>query len=336
MDNRLNRFKSGDKEIQQIFSSGGKQIDEYDLRNKSKASEDSGKLPTFPKEIIDPDISSFNSSEKGTNSQTQPRLKLNPNVANKQMNLLAVLKNEIESVPPQEIIDKVNLIFNSLSKANLNEKSSDLKKIILNNENVLRWFSKFFILHRIVNEMNYHLIYRELIDQINSKELYNLLKNDTILIIKKLLTSETILESSEKNFLKHLGNWLGLMTLAKNKPIFAKDLDLKDIIFEAYETGKLMAVVPLVIKILESSSKTKVFHPKNPWIIAILSVLKELYQKPNFKKQIYYEIENLFKKLEVEIKNIPETKELENLNICQNSNDFYKVNLCLSRLMIQE
>lgn len=308
------------------MSTGGKQLDEYDLRNKSsKASEDSGKLPIFPKDIIDPDISSFNSSEKGLNNQTQPRLKLNPNVANKQLNLLAVLKNEIESVPPQEIIDKVNLIFNSLSKANLNEKSSELKKIILNNENVLRWFSKFFILHRIVNEMNYHYIYRDLIEQFQSKELHNLLINDTISIIKKLLTSETILESSEKNFLKHLGNWLGLMTLARNKPILAKDLDLKEIIFEAYENGRLMAVVPLVIKILENSSKTKVFHPKNPWIIAILSVLKELSQKSNFKKQIYYEIENLFKKLEVDIKSIPETKDLELFNICQNSNDFYKV-----------
>ena len=116
--------------------------------------------------------------------------------------------------------------------------------------------------------MNYHLIYRDLIDLFNSKALNNFLINDTISTIKKLLTSETILDPSKRNFLKHLGNWLGMMTLAKNKPIFAKDLDLKEIIFDAYETGKLMAVVPLVIKILESSSKTKVFHSKNPWILA--------------------------------------------------------------------
>ena len=311
-----------------------KNYDDYDLRTKSKTSDEGVKnIGNLPKEIMDPDISNFNSGDKSINSQTQPRLKLNPNIANKQLNLLSILKNEIESVPPQEIIDKVNLTFNSLSKGNLNEKSNDLKKIILTNESVLKWFSKFFILHRIVNEMNYHIIYRDLIDLFQSKELNNLLINDTISIIKKLLTSETILESSEKNFLKHLGNWLGLMTLAKNKPILAKDLDLKEIIFEAYESGKLMAVVPLVIKILESSSKTKVFHPKNPWIIAILSVLKELLQKQNFKKQIYYEIENLFKKLEVDIKSIADSKELDQFTINVNSNDFYKVFFKLFRLM---
>ena len=95
---------------------------------------------------------------------------------------------------------------------------------------------------------------------------------------------------------------------------------MKQIIFDAYENGKLTAVLPLITKILEHTAKNKIFHTKNPWINALLLVLNEIYNKPYLKSNLKYEIEILFKKLEVE--RLPESKYLEKYNVSPNSPDF--------------
>lgn len=280
----------------------------------------------------------FNSNDKqnlnnlNQNAYNSCRPKLSkPNINSFQPNnltqILVGAENESAFLsPPQDIIEKINFIFNSMSKNNITDKSIELKNL-LSNENNLKWFSNFFILNRVSVENNNHGIYNELISLIDFKELNNLLIKDTIIFIKKLLNSENIAkETKEKNILKHLGSWLGIMTLAKNKPILAKDLDLKEIIFDAYENGKLGPIITFVCKILEHSVKTKVFHPKNPWIQALLSVLAELYFRPSLKNNLRFEIDNIFKKLDLELSNYPQTRFLEGLIVCKDSLDFLKVN----------
>ena len=290
------------------------------------------------KQDLDQDVNShikqqnFNSGDKLSNMNSQ-NYQLRPKLSNinnmQSSNLTQILgsaENENAVIPPpQEVIEKIKFIFNSMSKNNLVEKSNELKSI-LNNENYVKWFSNFFIVNRVSVEHNNHVIYNELISLIDSKELNNLLIKDTIIFIKKLLNSENIAkETKEKNILKHLGSWLGIMNLAKNRPILAKDLDLKDLIFDAYENGKLGPIITFVCKILEHSVKTKVFHPKNPWIQALVSVLAELYFRPNLKTNLKFEIDNIFKKLELELATYPQTRVLDGIIICKDSVDFLKV-----------
>lgn len=72
----------------------------------------------------------------------------------------------------------------------------------------------------------------------------------TLTSIKLLLASDGITTSMpERSFLKSLGSWIGLMTLNKNKPLLQKDLGLKELLFEAYENGSLIAVIPFVCKV---------------------------------------------------------------------------------------
>ena len=228
------------------------------------------------------------------------------------------------SSPSQEIIDKIKLILNSITKNNLNEKAKELKNII-NNENIERWFSNFFIQNRISLENNNHQIYNELITLIDSNDLNKYMNKDTIFYIRKLLNSENLEKSnSEQNILKNLGSWLGIITLSKNRPILAKDLDMKELILDAYENGKLNIIIIFISKIIEHSAKTKVFNPKNPWIQAILSLLQEVKLIPNLKNKIKFEIENLFKKLELDNSSITTSKLLDNRKVCQNSSDFSK------------
>jgi len=147
------------------------------------------------------------------------------------------------------------------------------------------------------------------------------------LIIKKLIISEKLLkDNTEKNILKHLGSWLGIMTLARNKPILSKDLELKELIIDAYQNGKLTAIMPFICRILDHTSKTKVFHPKNPWIQAIMSLLLEIFNKSQLKITLRFEIENIFKKLEIDTNQINQTRILDNYVVNQNSQDFTRVN----------
>ena len=239
--------------------------------------------------------------------------------------------NMIENIPSpsQEIIDKIKSILNSITKSNLTEKAKEIKTII-NSEKIERWFSNFFV-NKLSGENNNYQIYNDLITSIDSFELNKYMTKDTIFYIRKLLNSENLDKSiKEQNVLKNLGSWLGIITLSKNRPILAKDLDMKELIIDAYENGKLNIIIIFISKILEHSAKTKVFHPKNPWIQAILSLLAEISIKPNLKNKIKIEIDNLFQKLEFDMIS-PTSKLLDNKKVCQNSADFSKPqNICLT------
>ena len=68
--------------------------------------------------------------------------------------------------------------------------------------------------------------------------------------VRVLLASPTLAAAySERMLLKSLGSWLGSLTLAKGQPIRHKDLDLKGIVLDAYETGKMIAILPFINKV---------------------------------------------------------------------------------------
>lgn len=83
--------------------------------------------------------------------------------------------------------------------------------------------------------------------------------------------------------MKNLGNWLGQITLARNRPIVLKYLNIKSLLADAYHTGKIGKVLPLVCKIIEGCKNSEVFKPNNPWLSSILSLLAELYTLPDLK-----------------------------------------------------
>ena len=89
----------------------------------------------------------------------------------------------------------------------------------------------------------------QLADIVGDKALHALLLETTFRNLRILLLSERLkTETSERSLLKNLGSWLGKLTLARNKPILFKDLDLKTILYDAYEQGKMIAVLPFINK----------------------------------------------------------------------------------------
>lgn len=87
--------------------------------------------------------------------------------------------------------------------------------------------------------------------------------------------------SSQRSLLKNLGSWLGQarwllpnlytpgpatsprlvrraqITLARNRALLMRDIDIKELICDAFERGLLIAVVPFVAKIIESCAQAR-------------------------------------------------------------------------------
>lgn len=80
-----------------------------------------------------------------------------------------------------------------------------------------------------------------------------------------------------KSYLQSLGTFIGTLTLAKNEPIRAMHLDLKQILIEGSQVKNSRFAVAFVCRILKESVKSRYFTPLNPWINSLLGILREIY-----------------------------------------------------------
>lgn len=71
---------------------------------------------------------------------------------------------------------------------------------------------------------------------------------------------------------------------------------------EGYDTQRLIVVIPFVCKVLEQCGHSNIFRPPNPWLIAILKLMVELYEFAELKLNLKFEIEVLCKSLSLDLK----------------------------------
>lgn len=218
--------------------------------------------------------------------------------------LLVANETETDKIttPPDSVQDKTAFIFNNLSQLNLTSKTEEIKEILL--KEYYPWMSQYLVLKRASIEINFHTLYSNFLDALKITELLILTTNETFRNIKVLLRSDkSIANFSDRSLLKNLGHWLGMLTLGRNRPILHNEIDLKSLVLEAYNKGQqeLLYVVPFVAKVIESTAKSKVFKPPNPWTMAIMNVLAELHQEPDLKLNLKFEIEVLCKALNLEV-----------------------------------
>lgn len=70
--------------------------------------------------------------------------------------------------------------------------------------------------------------------------------------------------------------------------------DLKELLFEAYESGRLIACVAFVAKVLEGIPESRIFKPPNPWTMGLLNAMRELYDVAEIKLNLRFEVEVRF------------------------------------------
>lgn len=216
--------------------------------------------------------------------------------------LVATEQEEKITSPPESLQDKIAFIFNNLSQINLQKKCDELRDIV--SEEYWAWISQYLVMKRASIELNFHVLYSNFLDVLKVPDVNRMVTRETFRNIKVLLRSDKVIANfSDRSLLKNLGHWLGMMTLARNKPILQIDIDLKSLLIEAYNRGQqeLLYIVPFIAKILESCAKSKVFKPPNPWTIAIMNVLAEMHQEPDLKLNLKFEIEVLCKTLDIDI-----------------------------------
>ncbi|KAJ8969734.1 hypothetical protein NQ317_006395, partial [Molorchus minor] len=216
--------------------------------------------------------------------------------------LVATEKEEKAVAPPEPLQDKTAFIFNNLSQLNLKQKCDELRELVL--EEYYAWLSQYLVMKRASIEFNFHALYSNFLDTLGINEVIKMVTRETFRNIRVLLRSDkAIANFSDRSLLKNLGHWLGMLTLARNKPILQIDLDLKSLLVEAYHKGQqeLLYVVPFVAKVLEACAKSKVFKPPNPWTMALMNVLAELHSEPDLKLTLKFEIEVLCKNLDIDV-----------------------------------
>ncbi|CDS10313.1 hypothetical protein LRAMOSA02989 [Lichtheimia ramosa] len=213
--------------------------------------------------------------------------------------------------PTEAIQDKILFIINNIARNNLEDKTAELAQVL--DKTAYLWFSNYLVVKRVSREPNYHELYLLVMDAMNSRLLYQHILRDTFANIQILLNSEkTVKSSSERSLLKNLGSWLGAITLARNKPIRHKNIAFKDLLLEGFDTNRLIVVIPFVCKVLEQCNNSVVFKPPNPWLMAILKLLVELYECAELKLNLKFEIEVLCKGLSLELEDIEATSILKN------------------------
>ena len=228
------------------------------------------------------------------------------------------LEGDIEE-PPEEISDKILFIVNNLAPSNFETKLSEMREQF--EDSYARWFANYLVDQRISMEPNNHQLYLRFLDALDRQSLARFVLQETFAKSATMLNAEKTMQSStERATLKNVGSWLGITTLARDRPIMYKNLSFKDLLLEGYDHGRLIVVIPFVCKVLEPCTKSTVFKPPNPWLMAVISLLVELYHFAELKLILKCEIEVLCKSLEVNIDTMEATCVLRNRQIAETLN----------------
>lgn len=226
------------------------------------------------------------------------------------LNLIALLGITAEEAskivaPDDAIQDKIKFIFNNLSEATMDDKVKEMLDLL--DPEYIPFFAAYVVVKRASSESNFHRLYLAMLERMDPKAptLFKAVFETMYKRVQVLLASDAIVTStSERMVLKSLGSWIGALTLGRNKPVLRKDLDLKELLMDAYSRGRLTAVFPFVSKVLEASRGSRVFKTTNPWIRGILSLMKEIYSVLDLKLGMRFELQLLCKSLNVDINDV--------------------------------
>jgi hypothetical protein len=224
---------------------------------------------------------------------------------------------------PEEILHKNQVLFNTLSSYNVKEKAGHLSRWIASDEKYHEYFALYLVKKRVQNEQNNHRLYTQLIDAVNEPKLSQEVIKVTYEVVKQCLVNvdHALASTTHRAILKTLGNWLGSVTLARNKPLVSKKIDLKGLLFEAYESATLTAVLPLVCKIMEGVEPSKVYKMPNPWTTAVMVLLAEIHDLPGLRTNLMFEVEVLCNHLNIRLGELPRSRSLKG-KVPLNSHDF--------------
>ncbi|KEY71610.1 hypothetical protein S7711_06070 [Stachybotrys chartarum IBT 7711] len=211
--------------------------------------------------------------------------------------------------PEEEAQDKIQFVLNNITEGTLQSMCAELREMLQRKHQ--QWFASHLVEERAKMQPNYHHVYLELVKLLEDKTLSSEVLRETYISVARMLNSEATLQNStERAHLKNLGGWLGLLTLARDRPIKHNNIAFKQLLMEAHDTKRLIVVIPFVCKVLLQGATSAVFRPPNPWLMDIIHLLIELYHNAELKLNLKFEIEVLCKGLNLDHKSIEPSGEI--------------------------
>ena len=180
--------------------------------------------------------------------------------------------SELEEVqvPSESIQDRIFFIFNNMSQMNIEKKAAELKDVVP--EDYMPWLGQYLVMKRVTTEPNFHNLFVQLINLLALSKLMDIVKQQVFRNIRALLRNmkPDLQDFNDRTLLKNLGRFLGLLTLAKDKPILYDEMNFKDLLLEAYRKGQVEMhyVVPFVARTLEGAGTSKAFKHVSLRILA--------------------------------------------------------------------
>jgi CCR4-NOT transcription complex subunit 1 len=219
------------------------------------------------------------------------------------------MAEETPHPPPSDVVDALQFVINNLSIQNMESKLKEVNEIL--KPEFTAWFADFLVEKRVIAQANFHKLYLLFVEKLGRQELDDEVLRISYSKARQLLRQDGIItESNDRTILKNLGNYIGIATLSRNRPVLHRDLNLKELLYLAYEEGKLIAVAPFVAKILEGAKVSNVFLPPNPWLMALVRAMRELYDVLDLKLKLKFEVEVLCKSLNLKVEDVTPAKSL--------------------------
>lgn len=213
--------------------------------------------------------------------------------------------------PTDDDQDKIQFNLNNIDQSSLRTRFDAIRDSLQRQHQ--QWFATHLVQERAKMQPNLHQMYLDLVKLFEDNALWNEVQRATLVCVSQMLNSESTLHSStERSHLKNLGGWLGMLTLARDKPIRHQNIAFKQLLIEAHDTKRLIVVIPFVCKVLDQGRSSTVFRPPNPWLMDIIHLLIELYHNADLKLNQKFEIEVLCKSLSLDHKSIEPSGEILN------------------------
>jgi CCR4-NOT transcription complex subunit 1 len=129
--------------------------------------------------------------------------------------------------PSTTVQDKIGFLLNNMQASNVNEQAAALKDILAEEVACVPWFAQYLVVKRVSLEPNFHGLYGAMLSELRLSRLQRAVLASTLQNARMLLSSDKIRSSSsQRSLLKNLGSWLGQITLARNRALLMRDLDI--------------------------------------------------------------------------------------------------------------
>ena len=217
------------------------------------------------------------------------------------------LRDDYED-PSEQAQNNITFTLNNLSDRNLDSKFPELRSNI--DDQNKEWLAHCLVDGLVKTQPNNQKLYMSVVDQFQDRDLWVEVFRQTFICSFRLLNSEKTIDSSgDRTSLKNLADWLGSITLARNRPIKHRNISFKELLIEAHDTERLALAIPFTCRTLTGAAQSEVFRPPCAWTMDIVEILLEIKHHFNnkIKTQHIFEIEKLISDLGLVEKDIQDT-----------------------------